>query len=113
MGKNKSSSKEKGKSSQLVIRIDKAERTAFVSLCEALDTSAAREIRRFMREFVAANAARADTGEIHSVIGDAAKPVVAEAAVAESAPLDAGPSELQESEVASEKLAKARRRVKA
>ena len=48
----------KGKGSQLVIRIEKAEREAFVTLCDALDTSAAREIRRFMRGFVAAHAAR-------------------------------------------------------
>ncbi len=56
MGKNKSDGKAKGKGSQLVIRIEKAEREAFVSLCEQLDTSAAREIRRFMRGFVAAHA---------------------------------------------------------
>ena len=49
MAKNKPDGKAKGKGSQLVIRIDKAERAAFVSLCEELDTSAAREIRRFMR----------------------------------------------------------------
>ena len=53
MAKNKPDGKSKGKGSQLVIRIDKAERVAFVSLCEELDTSAAREIRRFMRAFVA------------------------------------------------------------
>jgi len=58
MGKNKPDGKAKGKGSQLVIRIDKAERAAFVSLCEELDTSAAREIRRFMRSFVAAHAQR-------------------------------------------------------
>ncbi len=56
MGKNKPDGKAKGKGSQLVIRIDKTERAAFVSLCEELDTSAAREIRRFMRGFVAAHA---------------------------------------------------------
>ena len=56
MAKNKPDGKAKGKGSQLVIRIDKAERAAFVSLCEELDTSAAREIRRFMRSFVATHA---------------------------------------------------------
>ena len=56
MAKNKPDGKAKGKGSQLVIRIDKAEREAFVSLCDQLDTSAAREIRRFMRGFVAAHA---------------------------------------------------------
>lgn len=55
MGKHKSSGKDKSKDSQLLIRVDKSEREAFVSMCETLDTSAAREIRRFMREFVAAH----------------------------------------------------------
>lgn len=41
------------KDSQLLIRINAAERDQFVALCEELDTSAAREIRRFMRRFVA------------------------------------------------------------
>lgn len=40
------------KDSQLVIRISKDERDAFVDLCDALDTSAAREIRRFIRSFM-------------------------------------------------------------
>jgi hypothetical protein len=51
--KRKSQGKDKKKGSQLVIRVDKAERDAFVTLCNQLDTSAAREIRRFMREMVA------------------------------------------------------------
>lgn len=37
------------KDSQLIIRINGEERDAFVALCESLDTSAAREIRRFIR----------------------------------------------------------------
>lgn len=41
------------KDSQLVIRINGAERDEFVSLCEDLDTSAARELRKFIRRFVA------------------------------------------------------------
>jgi hypothetical protein len=44
--------KNKNKDSQLVIRISKKERDEFVSLCDELDTSAAREIRRFIRDFV-------------------------------------------------------------
>lgn len=40
------------KDSQLVIRIKQTERDRFVSLCEELDTSAAREIRRFIRDFL-------------------------------------------------------------
>ena len=43
--------KQDRKDSQLIIRINKADRDAFLDLCEALDTSAAREIRRFIREF--------------------------------------------------------------
>jgi hypothetical protein len=53
MSKNKSDTKKKNKSSQLVIRIEKAERDTFVKLCDQMDTSAAREIRRFMRDWVA------------------------------------------------------------
>ncbi len=56
MSKHKVSGKDKKKGSQLVIRIDKVERDAFVALCDRMDTSAAREIRRFMREQVAAHA---------------------------------------------------------
>jgi hypothetical protein len=41
------------KDSQLVIRINGEERDEFVSLCEDLDTSAARELRQFIRRFVA------------------------------------------------------------
>jgi hypothetical protein len=44
--------KKNHKDSQLVMRLPKAERDAFVSLCKDLDTSAAREIRRFIRQFL-------------------------------------------------------------
>jgi len=44
--------KKASKDSQLVIRIKKSERDRFVSLCDELDTSAAREIRRFIRGFL-------------------------------------------------------------
>ena len=47
--------KKKHKNSQLVIRINENERDEFVSLCDELDTSAAREIRRFIRKFTADN----------------------------------------------------------
>ena len=43
------------KDSQLIIRINGSERETFVSLCEALDTSAAREIRKFIRVFIKEN----------------------------------------------------------
>ncbi|MBD8512132.1 hypothetical protein IFO68_05460 [Photobacterium sp. CAU 1568] len=44
------------KDSQLIIRINGEERDAFVVLCEEMDTSAAREVRRFIRQFVKENA---------------------------------------------------------
>lgn len=43
------------KDAQLVLRLDKSERDAFVDLCRDLDTSAAREIRRFIRGFLNEN----------------------------------------------------------
>lgn len=43
----------KNKDAQLIIRVSKEERRAFVDLCESIDTTAAREIRHFMRQFVA------------------------------------------------------------
>ena len=45
----------KKKNSQLILRLDKDERDAFVDLCKEMDTSAAREIRRFIREFMMEN----------------------------------------------------------
>jgi hypothetical protein len=45
--------KKKKKDSQLVIRVNADERDAFVSLCEAIDSSASRELRRFMKRFIA------------------------------------------------------------
>lgn len=44
------------KDSQLLIRISTAEREQFLQLCEELDTSAAREIRQFIRAFIKKNA---------------------------------------------------------
>mgnify|MGYP000218173666 CR=1 FL=1 len=44
--------KKNKKDSQLVLRLDKEERDAFVQLCNDLDTSAAREIRGFIRKFL-------------------------------------------------------------
>ena len=47
--KSVEATQEKGreKDSQLLIRINSAERDEFISLCEELDTSAAREVRKF------------------------------------------------------------------
>ena len=45
-------SKAKKKNSQLIVRINGEERVRFIELCEELDTSAAREVRRFIRDFI-------------------------------------------------------------
>lgn len=84
MGKHKDGKKHK-KGSQFVIRVDKSERDAFVSLCDALDTSAAREIRRFMRDWVSTNTPKpADDGE------QAAELIPPSATAADQAPVDTG-----------------------
>jgi len=57
MSETKKNRKNKKKDSQLVIRINGEERDCFVSLCDELDTSAAREIRKFIKSFVASNSA--------------------------------------------------------
>ena len=44
--------KKNKKDSQLVIRLNRELRDRFVELCEELDTSAARELRGFMKDFV-------------------------------------------------------------
>ncbi len=40
------------KDSQLIIRINRVDRDRFVDACAEIDTSAAREIRRFIRAFI-------------------------------------------------------------
>ncbi|MEA3363764.1 MAG: hypothetical protein U9Q61_10920 [Thermodesulfobacteriota bacterium] len=55
MNETEKNKKSKKKDSQLVIRINGAARDQFVSLCDELDTSAAREIRRFIKDFIKDN----------------------------------------------------------
>lgn len=55
MSEKKKAKKKVVKDGQLIVRISKDDRDRFVALCEALDTSAAREVRRFIRDFVAQN----------------------------------------------------------
>lgn len=57
---SKTKPKKKPKDSQLVLRLSREERDAFVELCEEMDTSAAREIRLFIRRFLKENAADDD-----------------------------------------------------
>lgn len=52
MNSEKKKKKKELKNSQLLIRINQEERDEFVELCEKLDTSAAREIRHFIRNFI-------------------------------------------------------------
>ncbi|MDF0602396.1 hypothetical protein P1J78_16780 [Psychromarinibacter sp. C21-152] len=52
----KTDKKKNKKDSQLILRLDKEERDAFVQLCKDQDTSAAREIRRFIRDYLSEHA---------------------------------------------------------
>ena len=45
----------KKKNSQLIVRLNKEEKNAFIELCDDLDTSAAREVRHFIRKFLKEN----------------------------------------------------------
>ena len=56
----KKKKKKKKKDSQLIIRLQKTDRDAFVELCDELDTSAAREIRRFINGFLKEHAPSKD-----------------------------------------------------
>jgi hypothetical protein len=55
MPSKKKPKKKNSKDSQLIIRINASERDRFISVCNSLDTSAAREIRRFIRDFLNEN----------------------------------------------------------
>ncbi len=50
-GKKKKTAKSK-KEAQFVLRLDRDMRDEFVAACQSLDTSAAREVRRFIKRFV-------------------------------------------------------------
>lgn len=52
LAQEKKSKKKIKKDSQLIIRINAGERDRFVALCDELDTSAAREIRGFIKSFM-------------------------------------------------------------
>ena len=52
MAEQSKKTKTNKKDGQLLIRINSAERDEFLQLCESLDTSAARELRKFIRSFV-------------------------------------------------------------
>lgn len=50
---DKARKRPKPKNSQLLIRINVEDRDQFLSLCELNDTTAARELRRFIRKYIA------------------------------------------------------------
>lgn len=52
MANVKKREKKHRKDAQLVIRIGRKTRDEFVDICDELDTSAAREIRRFINDFL-------------------------------------------------------------
>ena len=57
----KKTKKKVKKDSQLLIRINGEQRDRFVSLCEEMDTSAAREIRKFIARFMQEHTAAEDS----------------------------------------------------
>lgn len=60
MAKSRDKQKKSRKDAQLVLRLDKELRDRFVDACQDLDTSAAREVRRFIKRFLR----RYDKGEL-------------------------------------------------
>ncbi|WP_405232015.1 hypothetical protein [Lentisalinibacter salinarum] len=56
----KEKDKKKKKDAQLVLRLDSELRDRFLDACQELDTSAAREVRRFIKRFLK----RYDAGEL-------------------------------------------------
>jgi hypothetical protein len=49
---SKDKKEKKKKNAQLVLRLDKDLRDRFIEACQDVDTSAAREVRRFIRKFL-------------------------------------------------------------
>jgi hypothetical protein len=93
-----SKSKDKKKSSQMILRVEKHEKDAFIDKCKALDSSAARELRRFMREFVATDPAKVAPDREAVAEADPAEADPAEADPAEADPAEAGPAEANAAE---------------
>ncbi len=53
MGKGKKQKIDKDEEVKLVVRIEAKLRDAFIETCQNLDTTASREVRRFIRDFLA------------------------------------------------------------
>lgn len=60
MARNKRKENKPKKDAQLVLRLNSQLRDRFVDACQDLDTSAAREVRRFIKRFLK----RYDKGEL-------------------------------------------------
>lgn len=52
MPKKKRKKERKKKDAQFVLRLDREVRDQFVEICQECDTTAAREIRRFIKHFI-------------------------------------------------------------
>ena len=61
MVKSTKKKKQAKKDAQLVLRLQKDLRDRFVDACDDLDTTAAREVRRFIKRFLR----RYEKGELH------------------------------------------------
>jgi len=57
----KSEKKKNKKDAQLVLRLDRETRDRFKEACQDLDTSSAREVRKFIKRFLK----RYDRGDLH------------------------------------------------
>ncbi len=53
MGKTKKQKSKKSEGVKLVVRIEEDLRDAFIETCQTMDTTASREVRRFIRGFLA------------------------------------------------------------
>ena len=53
MSKSKKQKSKKDEGVKLVVRIEEDLRDAFIETCQAMDTTASREVRRFIRDFLA------------------------------------------------------------
>ncbi len=52
MGKGKKQKSDKDEEVKLVVRIEAKLRDAFIEACQDMDTTASREVRRFVRDFL-------------------------------------------------------------
>ncbi len=52
MGKRKKQKSNKEEDAKLVVRIEAGLRDAFIEACQEIDTTASREVRRFIRNFL-------------------------------------------------------------